>query len=379
MKRAGYKPSQAAAIEAASSNGGQFLPPIMGATVFVMAAYTGIPYLEIAKAAVLPALIYFIMLLLYAELNARKLDLTTIPIEVNTKNLLLDAPLFIIPLGMLVVMLIIGYSLMTVIFWSIVTVVILGLISGLRKETKIDWHEVRDKMAEGAITGSNVAIILAVIGIAVAAIEVTGLTLKLSVLFGSLAGNNLFLLLIFTMITAILLGTAVPTPAAYVIVATVLSPLLIRLGLPTLQAHLFPMFFAFISHLTPPIGIGLLVACKLSDSKYKDGAIEVWKAAFPSLLLPFFFVYSPAILLQYDSVAVLIITILAITLAFFTLAIFFNRAWKNKLLPLEQIIILGSSLMSMFYILIDKSSVFVIVSLVLCIITLVWNSKRVTT
>jgi TRAP-type uncharacterized transport system fused permease subunit len=211
----------------------------------------------------------------------------------------------------------------------------------------------------------------------VAAIEVTGLTLKLSVLFGSLAGNNLFLLLIFTMITAILLGTAVPTPAAYVIVATVLSPLLIRLGLPTLQAHLFPMFFAFLSHLTPPIGIGLLVACKLSGSAYKDGAIEVWKAAFPSLLLPFFFVYSPAILLQYDNVSALIFTVLAICLAFFTLAIFFNRVWKNKLLPLEQVIILLSCLMSMVYIFIDKSFVYVIASLILCIIPLVWNSKRV--
>lgn len=376
MKKAGYRPSQAAAIEAASSNGGQFLPPIMGATVFVMSSYTGIPYLNIAKAALLPAIIYYIMLLLYAEFNARKLNLTLQPIRINFKSLLLDAPLFIVPLAMLVIMLIQGFSLMAVIFWSIIIVIVLGLISGLRKDARINWRDVREKFAEGALTGANVAVLLAVIGIAVAAIEVTGLTLKLSVLFGNLAGDNLLLLLFFTMVTALILGTAVPTPAAYVIVATVLSPILISQGLPKLQAHLFPMFYAFLSHLTPPVGIGLLVACKLAGSKYLDGAIEVWKAAFPSLLLPFFFVYSPAILLQYDNPTTLVSSFLAIILAFFTLAVIFNGEWKNKLLIMEQIPILVSSIFSLLYIFLDKNPLWVIIAVVLCIIPLIINTKR---
>lgn len=376
MKKAGYRPAQAAAIEAASSNGGQFLPPIMGATVFVMAAYTGIPYLEIAKAAVIPAIIYYVMLLLYAELNARKLNLVHIPVEINIKNLLLDAPLFVVPLAMLVIMLIMGFSLMTVIFWTIFMTIALGLLSGLRKDARIDWIEVRDKFAEGATTGANVALILAVIGIAVAAFEVTGLTLKLSIFFTELAGNNLLLLLIFTMITSLILGTAVPTPAAYVIVATVLSPVLIKQGLPALQAHLFAMFYAFQSHLTPPVGIGLLVACKLAESEYIKGTIEVWKAAFPSLLLPFFFVYDPAILLKTDSVTAVILSTLTFSLAFLTLSVSLNRQWKNRFTSIEQAMLGISCLFSFFYILVDKNALWAVISLVLCVVPLLINTKR---
>lgn len=376
MKKAGYKPAHAAAIEAASSNGGQFLPPIMGATVFVMASYTGIPYLNIAAAALISAVVYYFMLLIYAELNARKLNLTHIPVEMNYKALLLDAPLFIVPLGLLVVMLMKGFSLMSVIFWSIVTVVVLGLISGLRKDARINWTEVKEKFADGAVTGANVAVLLAVIGIPVAAIEVTGLTLKLSVLFGNLAGDSILLLLIFTMITSILLGTAVPTPAAYVIVATVLSPILIKNGVPKMQAHLFPMFYAFLSHLTPPVGIGLLVACKMAGSKYIDGAIEVWKAAFPSVLLPFFFVYCPSILLQYDKPIEVFWGTICITLAFFTMAILFHREWKQKLNVLEGLLITAASLFSLYYIFFNKNALWVIVALILSIVPIVMNMKR---
>ncbi len=376
MKKAGYTPEQAGAIEAAASNGGQFLPPIMGATVFVMAAYTGIPYLQIAKAALVPALIYFLMLLLYAELNARKLNIVTLPSQINVRELLLDAPLFIIPLALLVVLLIMGYSLMMVVFWSIIVVVAIGLISSLRRESRLNWNEVKEKFSDGVVMGANVAVILAVIGIAVAAIEVTGLSLKLSIVLGKAAGDNLFLLLFFTMLASMILGTGIPTPAAYVIVATVLSPLLIRQGLPPMQAHLFPMFYAFLSHLTPPVGVGLLIACKLAGGDYKRGAIEVFKAAFPSLFLPFFFVYAPAILLQYDNFSAGMLSVAAVLLTFFTLSILFNRQWKNKILFREAVIILTSCLAALFYIFVNSNPLWLALGFVLCIISLGANSRR---
>jgi TRAP transporter 4TM/12TM fusion protein len=376
MKKAGYTPAQAAAIEAAASNGGQFLPPIMGATVFVMSAYTGIPYLNIAKAALIPALMYFMMLLLYAELNARKLNISTLPSQLNLRELLLDAPLFIIPLATLVGMLMKGYSLMMVVFWSVITIVVLGLISGLRQNARVDWIDVRDKFTEGALMGANVAVILAVIGIAVAALEVTGLTLKLSVILGNLAGNNLFMLLFFTMLASLLLGTGVPTPAAYVIVATVLSPLLIRQGLPAMQAHLFPMFYAFLSHLTPPVGIGLLIACKLAGSEYRCGAVEVFKAAFPSLFLPFFFVYAPAILLQSDSFVAGLLSITAVSLVFFTLGVIFNKQWKNKMLPSELALAFISCLVALGFIFINNNPLWLILGITICAVSLRLNGRR---
>lgn len=376
MKEAGYKPEQASAIEAAASNGGQFLPPIMGATVFVMAAYTGIPYISIAKAALVPALIYFFILLLYAELNARKLNLKTLPAQLNIKNLLLDAPLFVVPLTLLIFLLIKGYSLMFVVFWSVIVVVALGLLASIRKESRLDWVFVKDRLCEGVITGSHVAIILAVVGVFVASIEVTGLSLKLSIILGKLAGDNLLLLLFFTMLASLILGVGVPTPAAYVIVATVLSPLLIRQGLPALQAHLFPLFYAFLSHLTPPVGVGLILACKIAGSNYLRSAVEVFKAAFVSLLLPFFFVYAPAILLQYDQAGGAGLQILGSLLIFFNLSIFFNNQWKYKLTFLERLLMLIACVFSIIFVFFDLSFLWFVLSLVFCVGVLNLNSKR---
>ncbi len=376
MKKAGYSPAQAAAIEAAASNGGQFLPPIMGATVFVMASYTGIPYLQIAKASLIPALMYFVMLLIYAELNAQKLNIAKLPFELNLRGLFFDAPLFVVPLASLVTMMMLGYSLMMVVFWSVMIVIALGLISGIRAESRINWVDVRDKFAEGALMGANVALILAVIGIAVAGLEVTGLTMKLSMIFSVLGGDNLFILLILTMLVSLILGTGVPTPAAYVIVATVLSPILIKQGLPAMQAHLFPMFYAFLSHLTPPVGIGLLIACKLSGAEFGKGAIEVFKAAFPSLLLPYLFVYAPALLLQYDDITSLIYCIVGTLLLFFSLAIFMNNQWKSILILREKTM-LGLSFLGFFYFVFIKENVFVLLAgIILCGMSLAYNMRR---
>nr|WP_325212410.1 TRAP transporter fused permease subunit [uncultured Oscillibacter sp.] len=376
MKKSGYKPAMAAAIEAAASNGGQFLPPVMGATVFVMAAYTGIPYLSIAKAAVIPAVIYYFMLLLYAEMNARKLHMEKTAFEVDVRTLLLDAPQFVVPLGLLMALLFKGYSLMTVVFWTFLSVVVLGLASTLRKDVNLDWKQVLEELGDGVLTGANIAVLMSVIGIFVAAMEITGLTLKLGIFFNALAGGSLFLLLLFTMIVCILMGCAVPTPAAYVICATVMSPSLTQLGVPLLTAHLFPMFFAFLSHLTPPVGIGLLVACKLSGAKYLEGAAEVWKAAFPSLVFPFIFVYSPAILLDYASVLELVFTILGTCLMLFCTAVIFNREWKAKLSVIEIAGLAAAVLFSAYYLFLHRLNACVVISLLFCAAAITLNMRR---
>lgn len=376
MKKAGYKPAMAAAMEAGASNGGQFLPPVMGATVFVMAAYTGIPYLSIAKAAVISAVIYYFMLLMYAEMNARKLNMQKTKFEVNIRALLLDAPQFVVPLGILMVLLFKGYSLMTVVFWTFLSVVILGLASTLRKDVNLDWKQVLSELGDGVLTGANIAVLMSVIGIFVAAMEITGLTLKLGIFFNNLAGGNLFLLLLFTMVVCILMGCAVPTPAAYVICATVMSPSLTQLGVPLLTAHLFPMFFAFLSHLTPPVGIGLLVACKLSGAKYLEGAIEVWKAAFPSLIFPFIFVYSPAILLDFTSISELVFTVLSTCLMLFCMAVIFNREWKVRLSAVEIAGLTAGALFSAYYLFLHRIGICVVISLIFCILAIALNMRR---
>lgn len=376
MKKAGFKPEVAAAMEAGASNGGQFLPPVMGATVFVMASYTGLPYLSIAKAAVISALIYYAMLLLYAELSARKSHLEKTEFVINKTGLILDAPLFIVPLGLLIFLLFKGYSLMTVVFWTVISVVVLGLLSTLRKDVTLDAKKMVKEMVDGAMQGANVAALLAVIGVCVAAMEVTGLTLKLSIFLNALAGSNLLLLLLFTMVCALLLGCAVPTPAAYVITATVLSPSLVRMGVPLLTAHLFPLFYAFLSHITPPVGIGLLVACKLAGAEYLKGAKEVWKAAFPSLIFPYIFVYSPAILLNFKTPLELIATIVGTCVMLFSMLVIFNRQWKYRLNALEYIMLAAAAVLSAIYLFAVHNPLFVIASLAICVVTIIGNMRR---
>ncbi len=375
MKDSGYTPHQAAAIEAAASNGGQFLPPIMGATVFVMAAYTGIPYIEIMVAALVPALIYFFILLVYAETNAIKMDMQRKDYELDTKQMLFDAPRFVIPFGVLIFLLLSGFSLMRVVFWSTIVVIAVGVLYGLNKKTRLKWPEVKERFVKGILTASNVAVILALVGVVVAAIEITGLSHQLSMIFGAFAGDNVFVMLLLTMVASLILGVGLPTPAAYVIVATVLSPLLLRAGVPLLQAHLFPLFFAVISHLTPPIGIGLILASNLADASFKKSAIEVFKAAYVVVFLPFFFIYTPELLLDYETIYGLVSTIFAILLLFFTFSIFLNNHFKLKLNHKERLIMLGTTILTLLFIIFDNPLLLAI-GVGGCILGLYLNKKR---
>lgn len=379
MMKEGYTPEQAAAIETAASNGGQFLPPVMGATVFVMAAYTGIPYIDIARAALVPALLYFLAVFLYCELNAARNSITPTPANsrVNMRETAMDALLFITPLAVLAVLMLEGYSLMAVIFWATIAAVGGGLLSAaVRRKDRLDWAKVIDTLSQGVKSGAEISVLLAVIGIFVGALEVTGLTLDLSVVFGRLAGDSVFLLLVATVLISLILGTGVPTPAAYVIVATVLSPLLIRQGIPVLQAHLFPLFYAFIAHLTPPVGLGLLVACKIAGSNYWRSAVEVFKAAFVSVILPFCFIYAPGILLDYETPAVAIAEITASALLFFSLTVFSVNHWRTRLAPLERLALLAACLFSAGFIGLPRNDVWIALSALAGLVAVVSNQRR---
>lgn len=352
MKKTNYTPEQAAAIETAASCGGQILPPIMGATVFVMSGFTGIPYVAIVEASVVGALIYFAQLLVYAELNARKRNILPLPEkEVDMRSMLIAAPVFICPLALLLVLLFSGLSLMKTIFWCILSVVVIGVTANFFQKEKLDWKEVLSSTVKGTVSGSQIAVVLALIGVAVACVEVTGLGMRLGTFLVSLSMNNLFILLCLTAFTAILLGIGLPSPAAYIICATILSPALVKMGVPLLQAHIFPLFYALFSHLTPPVGIGLMVACKMADSHYTASAMEALKAAFPSFLLPFLFVYTPGIMLLAPSAAENAVHILAALTFIFAFCIVINRYFAVRATVLDMALGIASCAATGMYIL----------------------------
>lgn len=302
MKKSGYTPEQAGAIETVSSNGGQITPPIMGATAFLMAGFANIPYIEIVIAAIVPALLKFSCVFLYITLTAQKMKIQAKVAPVKAKELLLDSPIFILPLGVLVFLLVKGYTLPFVGFWSIVTIMVVGItMSSVRKETRLHFKETLDKVVDGVRSASEIAMICGLLGVVVSAIVSSGLAIKLPLAIEDMSQGILVVALFITMISSMILGIGVPTPAAYMLVAIGAVPSLLRLGVPLLSAHLFCFVSAVTSHITPPIAIGALVASKIAGANYWKTSWEAVKAAFAKYLLPFFFIYAPITILRPDA------------------------------------------------------------------------------
>ncbi|MCF8094416.1 MAG: TRAP transporter fused permease subunit [Desulfobacteraceae bacterium] len=340
MKKAGYKPKQAAAIEGASSNGGQIMPPIMGATAFIMSGFTGIPYIQIALACLIPAILYFLGLLVYVQINAYKMDVELEEEDpVDIKELFLDAPLFLVPLAVLIFLLAKGFSLPFVVFWSIISLVALSSVFSIRKKNRLNFRKIVDDLTTAARTSCDVTIINALIGVVATCIETSGLGTKLPLLVGALSHGILPIALAIIMVSSIFVGMGVPTPAAYMLVAIGAAPALLAMGVPLLQAHLFPFIFAVFSHLTPPIAIGALVASKLAGSDYWPTSWEALKAASTAFLIPYFIIYAPILVLQPDGALFVGITqIGCIILGVFALQVFFSKYFLGPVAGLIRIL-----------------------------------------
>lgn len=353
MKSAGFKPEQAGAIEAAASNGGQILPPVMGAAAFIMAGFTGIPYISIVKAAAVPALIYFGLVLLYVQLQAGRMGLQTTPARVDIKELLFDAPVFLVPLAVLMVLLVKGYSLMFTGFWAVLSCVIVGLLSSIRGKAilKWNWRETRDTIVDGTHMACSMAVVCGLLGLVVTGIQMTGLAVVLGQVLVDIAGGSLPLLLVFTAVVALVLGMGLPTAVAYILTAVVLSPALIKLGVPPLAAHLFPLFFAVYCHLTPPVAVGALVASRMAGARYWLTCGEALKAAFVGLLIPVWFIYGPGINLRFDGGVLMgMAQILSIVLMAVSLQMILMRWCATAVKPYEIALLSMSVILPLFFV-----------------------------
>ena len=349
MKKAGYAPEQAGAIEAVSSNGGQIMPPIMGATAFVMAGFAGIPYIQIAAAAVIPALLYYITVFFYIYFNARRLDIKHVMEPTSGKKLLLDAPLFFIPLGVLIYLLIEGFTLPFVGFWSIVALTVTFLISSIRKEVRQNFRGIMHRIADGVRIAAEMAMLCGLIGIVATAIKASGLGVKLPLMIEDLSGGVVLIALAIAMVSSILLGMGVPTTAAYLLVAIGAVPALLNMGVPLLQAHFFCFFFAIFSHLTPPVAIGCLVASRLAVADYWGTTREGIKAGITGFLLPYVIVFAPVVILRPEGgltlgiikVVVMLFAILSLQISLSNCAFVTLRLHERMLFSLSTIFFLG--------------------------------------
>ncbi len=298
MKRVGYAPQEAAAIEAVASNGGQIMPPVMGATAFVMSVMTGIKYVTIMVAGFIPAVLYFLSVGLYVQLLAMKkkiVPMTTLGEKADIKQMLLSLPAFVVPLVVIIYLFLQGFSAMYVAFWGVVTSMLMAFI---KPGKRLTWSEWLDGMTSGIMAGATIAITIAPMGIIVAILTVTGLGVKLPGIVEALSGGNLGIALILVMLVSLVLGMGVPTTPAYILVAIVAAPVLVKMGVGLLPAHFFVFYFAVMSLLTPPVAPAAIISSRLAGATYISTAIEASKAGVVGFLVPYIFVMNPIFLMQ---------------------------------------------------------------------------------
>jgi len=304
MKKSGYPARVAGAIEAVASTGGQIMPPIMGAAAFIMSEFTEIPYVTIATAALIPALLYFLAIYLMVDFQARKQGLTGLDREKLPQvlaTLAWGGHLFI-PLIVLIIMLIWAYSPMKSVFWGIVLIVVMGM---MRKTTRVGPWKLIEALETGARNAVTIAAACASAGIIVGVIALTGLGLKFSDSLVSLSGGNIFLALFFSMVASLILGCGMPTTAAYVVLASLAAPVLVRLGVPILASHLFIFYFGCISTITPPVALSSYAGAGLAGADATSVGNTAFKFGLVAYIVPYMIVYGPSLLMQGGVVSIL--------------------------------------------------------------------------
>jgi len=295
MIRNGYRPRVAGAVEAVASTGGQLMPPVMGAAAFIMSEITGIPYLDIALAALIPSLIYYVVLFAVVHLEAVKNGILALPEEdvpsvsktfIKSGHLLLGIPA-------LVIMLYQGYSIMYASFWAIVVALISCFLRRSSWITPSQLVKVCIAAGEAIIP---VAVACASAGIVIGIITLTGVGLKFSSLIITLSGGNLYAALLLTMLASLILGMGLPTAAAYILVATLVAPALVDMGVSLIGAHLFVFYSAMLSSITPPVALAAYAAASIAKANPLRIAVTASFFGIAAFVVPYAIVIRPALL-----------------------------------------------------------------------------------
>jgi TRAP transporter 4TM/12TM fusion protein len=297
MKKTGYSKDFAGAVEASSSVGGQLLPPVMGAAAFIMAEILSVPYSTIIIHAAIPALLYYLGIIVQVQLRAGKTNLVGLPKDrlPLVKDVMKDKGHLLIPIFLLLYLLL--FSGTTVVFSAVITIVATIVVAGLKKSTRMSFKDICDAFADGATQTVAVAIACACVGIIIGVTSKTGFGLTMANTIITLGGKSLVITLIFTMITCMILGMGVPSIPAYIITATVAAPALAKLGIPVIAAHLFAFYYAMFANITPPVALAAFAAAGVSGGDPMKTGFAAVKLAIAGFIVPFMFVFSPQLLL----------------------------------------------------------------------------------
>lgn len=296
MKKLGYRPEFAGAVEASASTGGQLMPPVMGAAAFLMAEFVGVPYISVVKAAVIPAILYYAGVWLGVHYEAKKYGLKGMPREELPKfgPLFMEKGHLAIPLLIIVYLLVTGYTPMRA---ALVAIGLTLVCACLRKSTRITVKDVIDGLIAGSKGVLGVLIACATAGIIIGVVTKTGVGLKMATALLDLAGGKLLPAMFFTMITSLVLGMGVPTTANYVITSTIAAPALVQMGVPVLAAHMFAFYFGIVADVTPPVALAAYAGAGIAGANPMKTGVVAAKLSIAAFIVPYIFVLSPELLM----------------------------------------------------------------------------------
>ena len=295
MKKNGFKTDFSAAVEAAASTGGLILPPIMGSTAFIMAEILGITYAQVARASLIPAVMYFLAILIMVDIHAVKNNLIGLPKQERPAlNVTLKQCYKLLPLPVIIIMLIKGYSPIFAGLAGIISCLILGIFN---TDNKLSFTRILEALERASITAVQIILACAASGVIIGAIALTGLTGKFSSILLQLSGGIEILVLFFIMISTIILGMGLAITPAYIMAAVLGAPALISLGFTPIAAHLFILYFAVLAPLTPPFAITAYVAANIAEGNMGKTALQALLLVSSGFLIPYIFIYHNELLM----------------------------------------------------------------------------------
>ena len=309
MKKLGYDKEFAGAVEAAASTGGQIMPPIMGAAAFLMAEFMGVSYLTVVKAAIIPAVLYFVGIWLGTHFEARKKNLQGLSKEELPKftTLFKEKGHLALPLILIIYLLVSGYTPMKAALFGIFASVVAAMI---RENTRMSLKEIILGLETGARGALGVLVACAAAGIIIGVVTATGVGLKMASALIAFSGGVLILMLVMVMITSIILGMGVPTTANYVITSTIAAPALMQAGVPMLAANFFVFYFGIVADITPPVALAAFAGAAISGGNPLKTGVNATKLAIAAFLIPYIFVFNPVMLMIHADLFSILFTVL---------------------------------------------------------------------
>lgn len=355
MKSLGYRPEFAGAVEASASTGGQLMPPIMGAASFLMAESLGIPYKDVAKAAIIPAILYFTGIFIMVHLEAKKTGLKGLSKESLPKigNLLMKKGYLIIPLATIIYFFVLGK---TAIYAGLMGIIAAGLVAVInsivdiimKRNISFGLQDLIDIFVNAARNIISVAVACAMAGVIIGVITLTGLGLKIGAGLISISGGIPLLLLFLTMISSIILGMGVPTTANYLITSTIAAGAIIGLGYEPLAAHMFVFYFGIIADVTPPVALAAMAGAAIAKSDPLKTGIEATKLSIGAFIIPYMFIFNPDILMINTTVSEVIPILITSLIGMFGISAGLEGYVFRKCKSYERILFFIAGLLSIY-------------------------------